>query len=744
MLRPWRWQPIAAAVVALSVAACPTGEARSLAEEASIRPAAPLSAALSVREPEGVARREWPVAGGVPFPKGQVRDPAGIALAGANGSPVPLQTSALSRWDDGSVRWALLQFPVTVDANGRQTFAVATSGRATVPAAAVRVDERPNEIEVQTGAIRFTIPRDRFELLRDVRLADRTVLAGPVRTRLVAGEGTSPATVPTPSAVTIRERGPLRAAIEWRGAFGGGFDYGARLYAYAGQPFVRVLLTFVATGSGDFAPLRNLSVEVPLPSMTHYRMHAGGGERAEAIPKKGVSLLQDDAAAVRVDGQPTSGRAAGWIEAHGARIGVALAARYFWQEFPKAFHLTGNLLRYELYPADVPPAQIGVGAAKTHEFVLSFFDPAAPHPPAAMLAEPLVVEIDPTWIASTRALPDAIARNPGTAAFLDRLEPAFRTVERRTAEEVWDEAARVTCPPPGQERRRTGAFGMLNWGDWNYPGFHDTTKGCDAWGNLEYDLAHVTALAFAATGGTGFHRATIIAARHFMDVDTIHADPTRPKWIGMNHPKNPLHFSFARGGVDLGHTWTEGLIAYYWLTGDERGLEAARGIAEYLVRRFDAGIARGNPRQWGWPAIALIAAYEATGEARYRDYAATYARRGMQTYRPTPATDWKLGILADAIAQVHAATHDAEMEQWLRRYAAAIAAKPDADIRCYAAVAYVASFTGDAKLVAATRRAIDEIEFGSWAKPFTIAGRAGFRILSLLPSPQSPLTTSPH
>ena len=111
---------------------------------------------------------------------------------------------------------------------------------------------------------------------------------------------------------------------------------------------------------------------------------------------------------------------------------------------------------------------------------------------------------------------------------------------------------------------------MWNWGDWNFRGYQDTTKGTDSWGNLEYDTAYVLALTYAASGDAEVYDQMVAAARHFIDVDTIHACPTHPEWVGMNHPKNPLHFSFELGGPDLGHTWTQGSLAYYYLTGDER------------------------------------------------------------------------------------------------------------------------------------------------------------------------------
>jgi DUF1680 family protein len=156
----------------------------------------------------------------------------------------------------------------------------------------------------------------------------------------------------------------------------------------------------------------------------------------------------------------------------------------------------------------------------------------------------------------------------------------------------------------------------------------------------------------------------------------------------MNHPKNPLHFTFELGGVDLGHTWNEGLLSYYYLTGDERGLEAALGVADYLVSRIDGFVLRANPRQWGWPQVALVAAYEATRDEKYRKAARAYAERGMEAHSPTSIQKWKLGVLADALAYTHSITRDPAIEKWIGQYVDTVAKrKIPLDPRVYPAVA---------------------------------------------------------
>jgi hypothetical protein len=349
----------------------------------------------------------------------------------------------------------------------------------------------------------------------------------------------------------------------------------------------------------------------------------------------------------------------------------------------------------------------------------------------AALPSPLVAAVDPKWIAHTKALPMAIA--PPSNGFVEKAVGAAERYLRRNEQEQWDDSGQVRCAKSELEVRRTGAFGMWNWGDWNFPGYHDDTKGCDAWGNLEYDTTQALALTFAASGKPQLHDAMVAAARHFMDVDRIHFYPSRPSWVGMNHPKNPLHFTFELGGVDLGHTWNEGLLSYYYLTGDERGREAALQLADYLVDRINGFVFRANPRQWGWPQIALAAAYEATHDEKYRAAAKAYAKRGMEAHAPAGTNRWKLGVLADSLAYTHAMTGDADIEKWLKTFVDAVSSrKTPLDGRLYPAVAYQAVLTGDAKLAEIARNRAGRLKLGNWGKPFTINGRIGYRIYSIL------------
>jgi hypothetical protein len=688
---------------------------------------------VTVEERGGVERRRWPLTVSVPFARGEMRPDTPVKIVDAHGVSTPVQARPLATWPDDSVRWLLLDTQIALKPRQAQHLRV-EPGRAPGPPAKLHVTESDDGVAIDTGVIRFTVPKKRFAIIDALRpQAAKHAPSGALSAILVAGERRGEAQAPARMALT--DRGPLRARVELQGTYGNGFDYVVRVEAYAGQPFVRVWHTFINRFPTPYVSLPRIGLELPFndPPPARYRFGVNDAEPRTGSLRDGLELFQVDNETHQVDGAAATGKLAGWIELDGPGATIGLASRWFWQEYPQSIAVRPDRLVYDLWAPQADPAKAGVGAAKTHEFVVWVAPPhAVARGAAAVAATPLLGVVDPARVAHSGALPLALSPRGAAAAFVGKAVDAARRYADRNATEVWEDCGAARCEDSGLGRRRSGAYGMWNWGDWNFRGYKDTTKGTDSWGNLEYDTALVLALAYAASGDAGVHDQMVAAARHFIDVDTIYACPSRPEWVGMNHPKNPLHFSFELGGPDLGHTWTQGEIAYFYLTGDERGLAAARGIADYLAARVRNPM-RGNPRQWGWPQIALLAVHDATGERRYLDAALAYARGGMASHPPTASSQWKLGILADGLAYTHAATGDAAIRQWLQAYAAAVMKRRQhEDARAFPAVAYVAALTGDRAMREAARERVERIDLGGWGKPFTISGRIGFRIESLL------------
>ena len=65
-----------------------------------------------------------PVTGGVPIAERAAPEGCSFTLLEQNGNSVPVQTSVLARWEDGSARWVLLDFQSRPPANGKISYAL--------------------------------------------------------------------------------------------------------------------------------------------------------------------------------------------------------------------------------------------------------------------------------------------------------------------------------------------------------------------------------------------------------------------------------------------------------------------------------------------------------------------------------------------------------------------------------------------------------------------------------------------
>jgi len=141
--------------------------------------------ALEVTDFAGVVRREWPVCGGVPFGQGELADVGGLELVDDRGAPVVLQCEPLARWEDGSVKWLLVDFFATLGPGQTRHYRLrpaATPAGDRAPAGPALVWKHEDRaVSIDTGVLR-------------VRLGPRFLES--VRVRRGAGEWAELVTAP--------------------------------------------------------------------------------------------------------------------------------------------------------------------------------------------------------------------------------------------------------------------------------------------------------------------------------------------------------------------------------------------------------------------------------------------------------------------------------------------------------------------------------------------------------------------
>ncbi len=622
------------------------------------------SVELTVRMPEGVVSQSLPVTCGIPFPKGALASTENMRLIDAYGDEVPLQAQALSFWEDGTVKWALLDF---LARSGKMLLEFGRKIRRKEFASPLRVDEDENEVVITTGPLRFSISRRENGTISSVWLDidgdgefshDEQIIspANPIRIDLVDANGllySAPQTASglpsiTPPNVVVEERGPLRACVKINGrhfsADGKGlFAYELRIHAFAGQSFLRLLHTFGNDASqSEFTSIKSMTMTIPFVA-SKYRL-VGEQIHEGVLSDVPVVLMQNlDSHFSITEGEKeiASGkRAIGLVHVFGERCSMAVSLRHFWQLYPKSIAASGKWVQIGLMPPlrsneyDFAKGTIDEhrlffylqgglyrlrqGVAKTCEILLKF-GPLSDLP-SVVHRLPLIAAAPPKWYADSKVFGDIVVKGEGK--FTEKYDEAFSRAFNGYL----------------LNRERNREYGMLNFGDWW--GEREIN-----WGNVEYDTQHALFLQFVRTGDWRFFDAGEEAELHNRDVDTVHyhADSSRVGGVyahcightGDYYKQSPVEGKgIPYGAMSVCHTWIEGHLDYFFLTGDRRSFETAKKIADrycsYGTRNYDYT----NARLPGWHLILAMAMYHATNDPFYLNAAKIIVERVLERRTP--------------------------------------------------------------------------------------------------------------
>jgi len=625
--------------------------------------AAGLNVPLRLEETAGVARTAEPILCGVPLPEGLCHDPSALRLLDEQGNLVPASFSPANRWwHDGSVKWVHIDLQRDLAANAVETLQL-QMGEALPPASGeLRVEESEADITVTTGPLRFRVRKHNFDLFEQVWLDEtgegrfdqsHALLADrPRGFRVRAGNRTAWASADPDCRVEIEEQNPFRVVIraEGRHLSDAGeplTDFITRIIAYRGKPYLRVNHAFLVRQGetmSDYLSLHDIGLVLPLdltPTAEGLRYRFGGSEETHAgllAARQTASLHQHSPNGYAVYsaenenwwdswrlGASATGSGhtlrTGWADLSDASRGLAVGVHSLWQLYPKVLQAEadGDLV-VSLYPdlAYNDPLLLYPGVARTHDLTLYFHTTAEDDTIYDLMAasqSPLMLVAPPRWYCR-----DTLAFGRLSEADPDLYDPRYSDVveafERRFRESFQHILARRDTReglPPGLEE-----YGIINFGD----GFQHYEDGTAYWSDNYYDFPHALVLQFARTGRLDYLAAARDYARHLGDVDITCYD-TDPNLLGgprvcpaIDHvrayyngePQTSLSFNFYKN---------QSLFEMWYLTGDRRSLETALLSAGFALTQDGVGLS--EPRSAGHAYIALLAAWEATGDQRYID-----------------------------------------------------------------------------------------------------------------------------
>ncbi|MEK7270255.1 MAG: hypothetical protein AAB215_04845 [Planctomycetota bacterium] len=626
---------------------------------------------LRVDEPAGVPRQNFHVRGGVPFPKGLVKDASDLVVKGGAG-PIPASIQEWVKWPDGSVMWALVDFGANLDAGKPTMFALewGGGGRSPSPSSPLSVEESGGRVNVNTGPLQFSVGPDGLEA---ASLGGQKVVEGMQLVTVDGGplEGKG-------STVVVEEKSPVHCVIRCEGTHAGKFPYTLRFHALAGSPTVKMEHTWISDQDGEKANVTSIEVRVKMASGAASECAVGPGllrknqwgaygidpAAPEASGKAATQVTQGTWNSFTTTGISQKGRHhRGWIGMSGGSGGLAIGVRDFHRLYRKGLKADPGSATLTAYiwagPNAIPlkrhspilnihkPKSRGKpdpgaeesignsrGLARTHDVMLHFYKGGAKEAGVdnvmAAFDRPSIVYTNPKWVADSRTFGAIQPYTPG------QFDSAENWIDRVICWWYWNQHN----DPTGQGGRGPW-YSFIDYGDWQitYMGPDGDEEwqylnGRYSWDDNEPDICHALWVNYARTGDRLYYDAAEAFARHAMDIDCAQVKG-EPDYWGAGRRHCVSHWGEDAANYGVSHTWTRGWLDYYKFAGYRRSLDVARAGADFgwhvVMKGKKLVDESGRPtqqrktelwdREFNLPTLNQVCLWETTGEAVYKQRA---------------------------------------------------------------------------------------------------------------------------
>lgn len=588
---------------------------------------------LLVTEQAGIRRTHEPVAAGVPFPQGALKDVSHVMLCDPQGRSVPVQTQVLSRWADNSVQWVLVDFFANLEPGERGEYQLRI-----LPASSkehgsntLSIKKLEHGYAVDTGLIRYVLNPGILAPFESVQISGQPVIETK-ESSVVLTDNQGELFQPHIEDLTVEAIGPVRATVILSGKFTNGkstpANFLARLSFYAGSGLVAFAFTIHNPRAahhpgglwdlGDEGSLyfEDLSWNIPLaltevawntqplkPLQTNkgqtfeiYQDSSGGlnWNSSNHVNKHGEVKHQFPGYRVMSDGimMEEGKRATPSVMVTNQSMSLRTAIENFWQNFPKAFDVNENQLSVRLFPHQYDDVyELQGGEQKTHTVFLEFSKVGNPNNSFDWVHHRLLPQSTPEWYSQSNAVsyctPRAMDQNDQYIQCIDSIvrgEESF--FDRR---EIIDE------------------YGWRNFGelyaDHEAVGTGDDSPPRVSHYNNQYDPVCGALIEFMRTGNAQWLELGRDLARHVIDIDIYHTKEDSPAYNGglfwhtdhyfdattvthrsySRHNIDPEHPNGYGGGPSNEQNYTSGLLQYYFLTGDPWARETVQGLAEWVI-----------------------------------------------------------------------------------------------------------------------------------------------------------------
>ncbi len=588
-----------------------------------------------------------PVSGGVPLFRGFAQEGSKFVLLDGNNGPVPCQTEILNRWDDGSIKWLLVDFQAKPTVNGTKHFRLTKAINKKNPEHSQPVKSSKRDIlSVGSGQVNISVVPG--SLLRISKRFDvKFVLTNRKGERC---EGVMESGI-------VETEGKLRSTILIKGSFRTPegvreTDFRLRASVFAGLSQIYLEPQILVNRDHDIIQyINDLSLEfTPVGSLISASIGGSPGWNSAKAPISPARLLQVDDENYRFEGAAGSGtKAPGWIEVNDGKGTMAVTIQDFWQQWPKSLEVGTKSVRLGLLPHFKEGEFFHMGPWYKHDYL--FEGNSYRLREGQVRRWQVWIDLSGNGEVLTQSVNKKLIPVADPAQAIATGEWGYVAPAGSLGMDEYDKWADNLFEGYCRSIREQRDYGAMNWGDWW------GERNCN-WGNHEYDTPLHILTQYARTGDPKYFYVAEQAARHFSEVDVVHfvnpelneyfsrweseAYPSRPGMVhehsighvGGFHPvekikqlyidlnvgnsKNPY---LCLDPFNLGHIFTLGMAHYYLLSGDPWIKETVEQIGDNLMKLTEDGkfSFKGRShvgRESGWTLLALAGVYKISPSER--------------------------------------------------------------------------------------------------------------------------------
>jgi hypothetical protein len=589
-----------------------------------------------------VALTTFPLATGVPIPRGELWSATNARLISSTGVELPIQASALAKWPDGSIKSLLVRYRGALSDTLLQWWLL-EYGPDVTPAAQepdpLQISETAGRITVNTGPMELVIGKAPFRIFDQVKVrldeGYEPMLSHPsdiIAVNAFDGKVYRASLYESPS-VAVEEDGPMRAVIRasgWLRSDDGGWlaAYLVRIYAYSGQDYVKVECTLVdPRPEMDVQQKRAqlaLSISaygIELPySLVNASYAFGGDEDSQQIysgpvdPSQEYLLHQygrfnyDVVSGTLLPftflygglGVGTGSKAAGWADVSAASHGMAVMVKHFWQQFPKELSVQGDKLLMHLHPwrSSWPQPDLAYpafsadtgylrpntlyspreGLAKTYELLFQFHAGDRASARPERLNRAFQADLLPI------TLPQWYAQS-GVYGRIIETGPWSAGLDNYVMSQIY-------IPSVEEGGLLASMYGWRDFGDHLRTGFCDTTPlglKVPCFYNDSHVGSHVYFQQYLRTLDPRWRDYAWNATRFFMDLGVSHTLQRYGYWKqgfgpGEAHLISHDVYDHVSRNLHWGHAHVSGVADLYLLTGDPTALAVLREVGDWWER----------------------------------------------------------------------------------------------------------------------------------------------------------------